>query len=282
MKKGKLIKISIGYDGKSYEDLTAFLYTHGITSFEERDTAIDIYLQPEEKDKFLDDFMNNYGSGNAELVLEEIENRNWNEDWEKSIEPVFIADKIIIYPSWKKDEIKKYKKSIKIQIDPKMAFGTGHNETTCLVLELMTKHLGKKPGYLLDYGCGTGVLAIAGIKMGALKAAANETDEDSIDNAKECFAANRVSKKVKLYHAPLEGVKEKNFDVICANIISSVIIGTLGLMKSKLKKNGKLFLSGILNEEKRKISSALKKHGFEIEEIQSRAEWLGIYARNTK
>ena len=248
MKKGKIAKITIGFEPESYEVLTAFLYTHG----------------------------------SAELLIEEIENRNWNEEWEKSIEPVFISDKVIIYPSWKKDKVRKYRGRIKIQIDPKMAFGTGHNETTCLVLELMTKHLGRKPGYLLDYGCGTGVLAIAGIKMGASKAVANETDEDSIENAKECFASNRVSGKVKLYHAPLEGVREKGFDVICANIISSVIISTLGLMKMKLKKNGKLFLSGILIEEKFKISSALRKHGFVIEEIQTRAEWLGIYARNTR
>lgn len=282
MKKGKIVKITIGFKPESYEGLTSYLYTHGITSFEERENTIDIYIQPDERDKFLTGFMNNYTGGNTELVLEEIENRNWNEEWEKSIEPVFIADRIIIYPSWKKEEVRKYKDRIKIQIDPKMAFGTGHNETTCLVLELMTKHLGRKPGYLLDYGCGTGVLAIAGIKMGASKAVANETDEDSIENAKECFAANRVSGKVKLYQAPLEGVKEKNFDVICANIISSVIISTLGLMKTKLKKNGKLFLSGILREEKSKISTALKKHGFEILEIEARAEWLGIYARNTR
>ena len=277
MKKGKIIKVTIGFEKKFYDLLIAYLITHGITSFEERENTIELYIPSVKRDEFLVSFMKGFPRGNAELTIEEIENKNWNEEWEKSIEPVFIADKIIIYPSWKKKEIAKYKDRRKIQIDPKMAFGTGHNETTCLVLELMTKHLGKRPGYLLDYGCGTGILAIAGIKMGADKAVANETDEDSIDNAKECFAANRVSGRVKLYRSPLEGVKEKNFDVICANIISSVLKESMGIMCDKLKPRGKLFLSGILREEKSKFRKILEKQ-FKTIEILERSEWIGIYA----
>ncbi len=277
MKKGKIIKVTIGFEKKFYDLLIAYLITHGITSFEERENTIELYIPSVKRDEFLVSFMKGFPRGNAELTIEEIENKNWNEEWEKSIEPVFIADKIIIYPSWKKKEIAKYKDRRKIQIDPKMAFGTGHNETTCLVLELMTKHLGKRPGYLLDYGCGTGILAIAGIKMGADKAVANETDEDSIDNAKECFAANRVSGRVKLYRSPLEGVKEKNFDVICANIISSVLKESMGIMRDKLKPRGKLFLSGILREEKSKFRKILEKQ-FKTIEILERSEWIGIYA----
>ncbi|MDD5360608.1 MAG: 50S ribosomal protein L11 methyltransferase [Ignavibacteria bacterium] len=280
MKKGKINKITIGFSGNSYDTLIAYLYQHGILAFEEHESAIDIYLDTSSKEEFLIAFMKDFKGGDAELLVDEIENKNWNEEWEKSIEPIFIEDKIIIYPSWRKNEITKYKNRIKVRIDPKMAFGTGHNETTRLVLKLMTQYLSAKDRYLLDYGCGTGILAIAGIKMGVEKAVANEIDEDSIENAVENFSANRVSGKIKLYQCPIEEIAEKNFDVICANIISSVIIETLGQIKCRMKKNSKLFLSGILKEEKRKISGALKRNGFEIIDIQSEAEWLGVYAKN--
>jgi ribosomal protein L11 methyltransferase len=280
MKKGKINKITIGFSGKSYDTLIAYLYQHGILTFEEHESTIDIYLDPSEKEGFLISFMKDFKGGDAELLVDEIENKNWNEEWEKSIDPIFIEDKIIIYPSWRKNEITKYKNRIKVRIDPKMAFGTGHNETTRLVLKLMSRYLGVKDRYLLDYGCGTGILAIAGIKMGIEKAVANEIDEDSIENAVENFSANRVSRKIKLYQCPIDEIAEKNFDVICANIISSVIIETLGQIKSRMKKNSKLFLSGILKEERRKISGALKRNGFEIIDIQSEAEWLGVYAKN--
>jgi len=280
MKKGKINKISISFNSKSYDALIAYLYLQGIKTFEENTSTVDIYIDPAAREEFLISFMKNFKGGDAELSVDEIEIKNWNEEWEKSIKPIFIEDKIIIYPSWKKSEISKYRNRIKVLIDPKMAFGTGHNETTRLVLKLMSRYLEAKDRYLFDYGCGTGILAIAGLKMGIGKAVANEIDDDSIENATENFSANRVTGRVKLYKCPIEGIKEKNFDVVCANIISSVIIDTLRQIKSRMKKNSKLFLSGILTEEKGKISNALRKNGFEILDIQTEAEWLGVYAKN--
>jgi ribosomal protein L11 methyltransferase len=159
-----------------------------------------------------------------------------------------------------------------------MAFGTGHNETTQLVLELMLKYLSKKDKYLFDFGCGTGILAIAGIKMGIQKAVADDIDEDSIDNSVENFKLNKVYNKIKLYQNSISGIKEKNFDVICANIISSVIKENLGLMYLKLKPNGKLFLSGVLREEERNLKNHLKKNRFKVIEVIRKSEWIGVYA----
>lgn len=278
MKSKIITKISLITNPKYFENLIAHLFLTGISSFEEKDNSIDLYVKPEEVSEIIKAVSTGFTGKSLDILVEEIENRNWNEEWQKSIEPVIISNKLIIYPTWKKDEAIKYKNYIKIQIDPKMAFGTGHNETTQLVLELMLKYLSKKDRYLFDFGCGTGILAIAGIKMGIKKAVADDIDEDSIDNSIENFKLNRVYNKIKLYQNSISDITEKNFDVICANIISSVIKENLELMYLKLKPKGKLFLSGVLREEERILKTHLKKKGFKVIEIIHKSEWIGVYA----
>ena len=278
MKPKTITKISLFTNPKHFDNLIAQLFLSGITSFEEKDNCIDLYVYPHEAQGIIKSVSAKFSVGNLDFLIEDIENRNWNEEWQQSIEPIIIDNKLVVYPTWKKDEVKKYKGFIKIQIDPKMAFGTGHNETTQLVLELMLKYLTKKDKYLFDFGCGTGILAIAGIKMGIDKAIADDIDEDSIDNAVENLKLNKVSNSIKLYQNSISDIKEKSFDVICANIISSVIKENLTLMHKKLKPGGKLFLSGILREEERTIKNHLKKCGFKTEEVIRKSEWIGIYA----
>ena len=278
MKSKIITKISLFTNPKHFDNLIAHLFLLGITSFEEKDTSIDLYVKPEESAAIIKSVSTNFSGNNLDILIEEIENRNWNEEWQKSIEPIIISNKLVVYPTWKKEEVRKYKGYIKIQIDPKMAFGTGHNETTQLVLELMLKYLSKKDKYLFDFGCGTGILAIAGIKIGIQKAVANDIDEDSIDNAVENLKLNKVSNKIKLYQNSIPDIKEKNFDVICANIISSVIKENLQLMHLKLKPKGKLFLSGVLREEERNLKNHLKKNRFKVIEVIRKSEWIGVYA----
>lgn len=278
MKLKTVTKISLFTNPKYFDNLIAQLFLSGITSFEEKDNCIDLYVNPDEAQGIIKSVSAKFTVSNLDFLIEDIENRNWNEEWQKSIEPIIIDNKLVVYPTWKKEEVKKYKGYIKIQIDPKMAFGTGHNETTQLVLELMLKCLTKKDKYLFDFGCGTGILAIAGIKMGIDKAIADDIDEDSIDNAVENLKLNKVSNKIKLYQNSISDIKEKSFDVICANIISSVIKENLILMHNKLKPKGKLFLSGILREEERTIKNHLKKRGFKTIEVIRKSEWIGVYA----
>lgn len=278
MKSKIITKISLFTNPKYFDNLIANLFLIGITSFEEKDGSIDLYVKPEEVSEIIKSVSTNFSGSTIDILVEEIEDRNWNDEWQKSIEPIIISNKLVVYPTWKKEEVKKYKGYIKIQIDPKMAFGTGHNETTQLVLEQMLKYLTKKDKYLFDFGCGTGILAIAGIKLGIQKAVADDIDEDSIDNAVENLKLNKVSNKIKLYQNSISCIKEKNFDVICANIISSVIKENLELMYLKLKPKGKLFLSGVLREEERNLKSHLKKKGFGVIEVIRKSEWIGVYA----
>ncbi len=143
-----------------------------------------------------------------------------------------------------------------------MSFGTGHNETTQLILELMCDYITTNDKTMLDYGCGTGILAIAGIKLGLNKAIAIDIDSDGIENAEENIKNNNCENSI-----------------ICANLTSQIIIQNLKNISKKLKPNGKLFITGILKDEKKSIINELKKCRFEIKEIRDKAEWTGLYGQ---
>ncbi len=274
-------ELEIAFNGKNYESIYNHLYISGIKNIVEEKDTIKISINESEVntlEKIKTDLIKGLVITKSDVSLTKLDNLNWNKEWEKTIEPVFIRDKIIIYPSWKKKELKNQKNKILIEIDPKMSFGTGHNETTQLILELMSDYITLNDKYMLDFGCGTGILAIAGISLGVKKAIAIDTDEDSIENAKEYLKINNVKEKIKLYKSDIKKIKESEFDVIAANITSNVIIPNLKIMYKKLKKNGKIFLTGILRDEIDEMAKQLALNKFEIEEIRNKAEWSSFYA----
>ena len=274
-------QVEIGFTKKTYEDVLNILYRLGINQILETDNSFILYFTEAEREKetlLARCIFDNELIKNNLYDLKKIKNQDWDKNWKKSIKPVFIKDKIIVYPSWLKKSIEKFKKRILIEIDPKMSFGTGHNETTQLVLEQMCDFWEEKNKKILDFGCGTGVLAIAGLKLGAKKLIAIDTDKDSIDNAKEYFEINNVKNLIKLHRKTISELKESNFDVVLANILRNVIEENLTYIYKKLKINGKLFISGILNTEDELISKALINQGFNIIDKRYKAEWIGFYA----
>jgi ribosomal protein L11 methyltransferase len=160
-----------------------------------------------------------------------------------------------------------------------MSFGTGHNETTQLILEQMSTFIDPVADkYLLDFGSGTGILSIAAIKLGVSNAVAIEIDDDSIINAAEYFELNGVSGNITMHQADISKISETGFDVVAANITSNVIIPNLGNIYNKLKSGGKLFVTGILKEETETLINKLTKHNFLMKELKQRAEWSAFYA----
>ena len=274
-------EMQIVFSMSNYEAIYNALYLNGIKNILEEDGLVKICFSESESNelyklrKFLID---NVGLKEKEILLKDFDDKNWNAEWEKSIEPVYIRNKIVIYPSWKKHHVKDSNRKVNIEIDPKMSFGTGHNETTQLILEMMYDHLDAEDNYMLDFGCGTGILSIAGIKLGVKSVVAIDIDEDAIENAKEYFEINEVIKSIKLCKKSISEIEETGFDIICINIISKVIEENLKTISSKLKPSGKLFISGVLDEEDSSVSHSLVKGGFHIKEKQTKSEWLGIYA----
>ncbi len=271
-------EIKIPVSNELTEEVYNKLYMLGFDTILEEDNYLIVYIEDSKADEIesLKTELETLISKES-IEIKKFEDRNWNREWETNIEPVYIKDRIAIFPSWQKDKVKEVE--IKIEIDPKMSFGTGHNETTQLVLELMCDFIDKEDKYMLDYGSGTGVLTIAGIKMGLEKAVAIDTDEDAIENSIEYFKINGVSDKVILHRKNIKDIEENNFDIICANIIRSVIENNISYIFDKLKHGGKLFISGVLISETERVLEVLSSSGFSVKEVSKKAEWLGIYAR---
>ncbi|HMS63818.1 MAG TPA: 50S ribosomal protein L11 methyltransferase [Ignavibacteria bacterium] len=279
--ENNFIEVQIIFNKENYEELYNALYVKGIENILEENGSLKVYFEEKSTKevnalkKFL---IKEKIISENDIEVVKLKNQNWNENWERSIEPVYIKEKIIVYPSWKKNELKNIENKILIEIDPKMSFGTGHNETTQLVLELMSDYIIGEEKKLLDFGTGTGILTIAGIKLGVESAVAIDIDDDSISNAMEYFGRNSVKDKVKLLNKNISQIEDDSFDVICANIIRSVIIDNIEHITAKINPKGKLFISGILSSEDQEILEFLTQYEFEVVDIIIKSEWIGIYA----
>ncbi|HWA05835.1 MAG TPA: 50S ribosomal protein L11 methyltransferase [Ignavibacteria bacterium] len=276
------IELEIAFNESTYDLIYNRLYINGLTTILEENGTLKVYL-PESDTSLAEKIKHELTSEDiipgSNISLGRFENKDWNTEWEKTIEPVYILDKLVIYPSWKRDELDLTKGNIPIEIDPKMSFGTGHNETTQLILEQMSTFIDPATDkYLLDFGSGTGILSIAAVKLGVESAVAIEIDEDSLSNAAEYFELNGVAGDIVMHQADISEINETGFDVVAANITSNVIIPNLGNIYDKLKTGGKLFVTGILKEETETLINELTDHNFLMKELKQRAEWSAFYA----
>ncbi len=275
-------ELEIAFNESTYDLIYNRLYLNGLTTILEENGTLKVYLAEADLpllEKLVNELKQEDKIPSSSIHTGTFENKDWNTEWEKTIEPVYIHDKLVIYPSWKREELDLTKGNIPIEIDPKMSFGTGHNETTQLILEQMSTFIApEEDKYLLDFGSGTGILSIAAIKLGVESAVAIEIDDDSLINAAEYFELNGVSGNVVMHKADIAEISETGFDIVAANITSNVIIPNLGNIYDKLKSNGKLFVTGILNEETETLINELTKQNFLMKELKQRAEWSAFYA----
>lgn len=209
------------------------------------------------------------------LSTTEINHKNWNEEWEKTIQPIHVSEKFIITPSW--HPVHDKTKTV-IVIDPKMTFGTGYHETTRIMIRLMEQYL--PPGTtVLDVGTGTGILAIAAVKLGAAHCIGIDIDEWSLQNGIENAQRNNVPDSVDIRIGSLEMVPENNFDIILANIIRNTILELLDPMLVKLSRNGKILFSGLLISDREVIESALVTRDFTVISVIQENDWIGMIAQ---
>jgi len=203
--------------------------------------------------------------------IEELIEENWNAQWESQFEPINIDDFCVIRADF-------HDKPKHIQYDlvitPKMSFGTGHHATTYqMIKEMQNLHFqGTK---VLDFGTGTGVLGILAAKMGAEDVIAVDNDIWSIENAKENAETNAIS--WTLYEGSLEQVPEENFDIILANINLHILKAYAAKMYDKLKENGVLLVSGILDSDKNELSEILKAMHFREVRTTQKDKWLMMH-----
>lgn len=215
-------------------------------------------------------------SSNADIRLKEIAEQNWNEEWEKTIQPIEIGERLVIKPSWAAYENKAGR--IIIHIDPKMSFGTGYHETTRLTLQLLERYITPRCT-LFDAGTGTGVLAIAGIKLGASAAVGVDIDEWSIINAQENVLANEVSENIEISDTPVERFTVKQFDIITANLTLNTNSELLPQFVRLLAPKGTLLLSGLLVTDRTAMRAKLQEDHFDVIEELTEHEWIAIAAK---
>ncbi len=202
-----------------------------------------------------------------------LQDKNWNEEWEKSVNVIEVSEKIVIKPTFREYETKPGQ--IIIIIDPKMSFGTGEHQTTKLVLLLLEKYC-KPEAKVLDVGTGTGVLAIAALKLGAASAVAIDNDEWCYSNGKENCELNEIGNEMDVRLSEIKDVNEKDFDIILANIQKNILLLISNDIKSRIKKGGILILSGLLVADESDIRNSYESLGFEYIETKIMEEWIAI------
>jgi ribosomal protein L11 methyltransferase len=199
--------------------------------------------------------------------------KNWNEEWEKSREVVRVSDRIVIKPTFKEYTAKP--NEIVLTLDPKMSFGTGDHQTTKICLIFVEKYL--KPGMkVLDAGSGTAIIGIAAAKLGAEKVIAFDIDEWCYDNGIENTLLNNVNAKVAIQKCELKDIQEKDFDLIIANIQKNILLELADGFRERLKPNGILLLSGLLEMDREAISSKYSSLGFSELDFMQMDDWIGV------
>jgi ribosomal protein L11 methyltransferase len=201
----------------------------------------------------------------VDMELTKEKNDDWIAQYQQGITPIEI-DPFYIHPTWEQPR----EGMLNIAIDPALAFGTGHHPTTASCLRGVAKYV-KEGDIVMDVGCGSGILAIAAIKKGAVVDAC-DTDPLSVENAIVNAEQNAIAYR-RLWEGPVQDSDEK-YDVIIANIVADVLVFIAGDLKKRLREGGILILSGIMDKYEDKVLRAYKS--FELTERLVENEWVTL------
>ncbi len=204
---------------------------------------------------------------------ETLEDKNWNEEYEKNVRVIEVTDRIVIKPSFKDYTPKK--DQIILTIDPKMSFGTGEHATTRLVLKFIEKYL-RGGETVLDVGSGTGVLGIGAVMLGANSALCIDNDEWCFLNGSENVKANNMESKVEIRLAEIDQIVEKDFDLIVVNINKHILLEIAEEIRRKINETGTLILSGLLIVDEEDIIQKFALFGFRTINKSEMDEWCAL------
>ena len=253
------------------EMLIAQLGYVGFESFVEQDNGVTAYIQKQEwNSKILDDvFLLHSNEFNITFEHNEISQTNWNEEWEKNFNPIQVDDLVSIRAPFHTNPSLQFD----IVIEPKMSFGTGHHETTHMMVQhLLALDLDTKK--VLDMGCGTGILAIFAEMKGAKPIDAIDIDSWCYENSLENIQRNNCN-HITVYEGDASVLKEK-YDVIIANINRNILLSDMKTYTDCLNENGVLLLSGFYKEDIVIIEDEVTKHGVTFETMIQRNNWVAL------
>lgn len=257
------------------EILIAELGYAGFESFVETENGVTAYIQKEEwKESMLEDIQI-LASEEFTISFEssEIEQVNWNAEWEKNFDPIEVDGKCLVRAPFHPQTKVPYE----IVIEPKMSFGTGHHETTYMMLQHILEN-DFKGKTVLDMGCGTAVLAILAHMRGAATLDAIDIDEWCVENSEENIQRNDCKNiTVRLGDASL--LAGKSYEVIIANINRNILLNDMSIYRDCLSKEGELYLSGFYSEDLNIIKDCCNKLGFTFVDKKERNNWIAAKFR---
>ncbi len=207
-----------------------------------------------------------------QLSIELLEGQNWNEIWESNFSPILVGSfcgiRAEFHPSFG-SEVRH-----ELCIQPRMAFGTGHHETTYMMIETM-EILPLSNADVLDYGAGTGILAILAARLGARTVDALEIEAIACENARENCQANATD-LVNVVEGTLEKVLGRQYDIVLANINRHVLLESFAPLYGMLRAGGILLISGILSTDREIVEDASLAAGFQTTQIRAKGQWIAV------
>ncbi len=221
--------------------------------------------------------------GTLQLTTEDVNDEDWINNWKKYYKPFKIGNKVVVKPTW--EEYEKKDDEVIFTIEPGHVFGTGLHHTTQLCVHQLEKYVTSETK-VLDLGCGSGILSIISLLLGASEAFAVDIDKNAVKISYENAEINGIGKDVYTVKSGdvlsdtdlIDEVCKKQYEVVVANIVADVIINIKEFVKRSIKDNGVFISSGIIEERAEEVAEALRSVGFDVKEINYKEGWASIVA----
>ncbi len=260
------------------EMLIAELAEVGFSTFQEHDDQTGFSAYADEGvtvlEALIKEIMLRYGLENtASYKLSQVEKENWNADWEKNYDPIIVAEKVLIRAAFHAPQPAF---SYEIIVTPKMSFGTGHHETTQLLIEMMLS-IDFEGKSVLDAGCGTGILAIfAGIRK-ASRIDAYDVDEWAVENSRENFGLNNIAKDTyTVWQGDVKTIPSASYDIIIANINRNILMEDISSLQRHMKVGSLLLLSGFYEHDSNDLLTEAGKFNLIEKDRSLKNKWVAL------
>lgn len=235
----------------------------------------------------LEDLRDTVDVGSGVISSSETEDLDWINNWKKYFSSFTIGD-ILIKPTWEEVKPEDADKFM-IEIDPGISFGTGKHETTQLCIMQLIKYIegAKEAPTVLDVGCGSGILSIVALKLGAKEVVGTDLDADCMISTRDNMQVNHLDEKLGTFYVGnliddtelQKKVGTEKYDIVVANILADVIIPMAPVIPDRLKEGGYFITSGIIDFKENEVKEAIEAAGLKVIEINHQGEWVNITAQ---